>query len=108
MEKGYFVLLFFMIVVGLPVIFGVGGDMFKRWLKHKEKMVDALNAQAAEKAAQYATHIQRLEDRVQVLERIVTDRGYDIATQIEALRDQRRVDEGGAGVPLGLEKKERV
>jgi hypothetical protein len=24
---------------------------------------------------------------VQVLERIVTDRGYDIATQIEALRD---------------------
>jgi hypothetical protein len=42
-----------------------------------------------------------------VLERIVTDRGYDIATQIEALRDQRRVDEG-AGVPLGLGNKERV
>ena len=46
-------------------------------------------AKTAEKAAQYATHIQRLEDRVQVLERIVTDRGYDIATQIEALRDTR-------------------
>ena len=45
---------------------------------------------------------------MQVLERIVTDRGYDIATQIEALRDQRRVDEDGAGVPLGLEQKERV
>jgi len=45
---------------------------------------------------------------VQVLERIVTDRGYDIATQIEALRDQRRVDDEGAGVPLGLDKKERV
>jgi hypothetical protein len=45
---------------------------------------------------------------VQVLERIVTDRGYDIATQIEALRDQRRVDELGAGVPLGIDKKERV
>ncbi len=45
---------------------------------------------------------------MQVLERIVTDRGYDIATQIEALRDQRRVDEEGAGIPLGLEQKERV
>jgi hypothetical protein len=27
-----------------------------------------------------------------VLERIVTDGGYDVATQIEALRDQRRVE----------------
>ena len=32
-------------------------------------------------------------DRVRVLERIVTDKGYDVATQIEALRDQRRVEE---------------
>lgn len=82
------------------------------WTKHQQKMaemqVGATAEQTAEKAAQYASHIQRLEDRVQVLERIVTDRGYDIATQIEALRDQRRVDEQDAGVPLGLEKKERV
>ncbi|TAD75998.1 MAG: hypothetical protein EAY70_10005 [Sphingomonadales bacterium] len=82
------------------------------WTKHQQKIaemqVGATAENTAEKAAQYATHIQRLEDRVQVLERIVTDRGYDIATQIEALRDQRRVDETGAGVPLGLEKKERV
>ena len=37
--------------------------------------------------------VERLEQRVRVLERIVTDRGYDVATQIEALRDQRRVEE---------------
>lgn len=82
------------------------------WTKHQQKIAEmqlgATAEQTAEKAAQYASHIQKLEDRVQVLERIVTDRGYDIATQIEALRDQRRVDENGAGVPLGLEKKERV
>jgi len=30
-----------------------------------------------------------LEDRVRVLERIATDRGQDIAHQIEALRDRR-------------------
>lgn len=81
------------------------------WTKHQQKIAEmqlgATAEQTAEKAAQYASHIQRLEDRVQVLERIVTDRGYDIATQIEALRDQRRVDET-AGVPLGLNQKERV
>ncbi|WDA41471.1 hypothetical protein [Erythrobacter sp. BLCC-B19] len=83
------------------------------WTKHQQKMAEmqigATAEQTAEKAAQYAAKIQRLEDRVQVLERIVTDRGYDIATQIEALRDTRRVDEAGPGVPLGLDKnKERV
>ena len=82
------------------------------WTKHQQKMaemqVGSTAEQTAEKAAQYVDQIQRLEDRVQVLERIVTDRGYDIATQIEALRDQRRVDELDAGVPLGLDKKERV
>lgn len=81
------------------------------WTKHQQKIaemqVGATAEHTAEKAAQYATQIQRLEDRVQVLERIVTDRGYDIATQIEALRDTRRVDDSN-GVPLGLEKKERV
>lgn len=83
------------------------------WTKHQQKMAEmqigATAEQTAEKAAQYAAKIQRLEDRVQVLERIVTDRGYDIATQIEALRDTRRVDEAGPGVPLGFDKnKERV
>jgi uncharacterized protein with GYD domain len=50
--------------------------------------------QTAEKAAQYAASNKELEDRVRVLERIVTDGGYDVATQIEALRDTRRVEEG--------------
>lgn len=77
---------FFMVVVGLPVIFGIGGDAFKRWLKHKEKMAEALNAQTAEKAAQYAAHTERLEQRVRVLERIATDQGTAIAAEIEQLR----------------------
>jgi hypothetical protein len=87
MNKMAFVLAFFMIIVGLPVILGVGGDMFKRWLKHKEKMADALNAQTAEKAAQYAAHTERLEQRVRVLERIVTDKGLEVSDEIERLRD---------------------
>ena len=82
------------------------------WTKHKEKVammqVDTTARATAEKAAQYSSHVQKLEDRVQVLERIITDRGYDIATQIEALRDAKQVEDRGSGVQLGLERKERV
>lgn len=78
---------FFMIVVGLPVILGIGSEMFKRWLKHKEAMAKALSAETAEKAAQYAAHTERLEQRVRVLERIITDRGVAVAEEIEQLRD---------------------
>jgi hypothetical protein len=102
--EGILALLIPIVALSIPIV--------AIWTKHQQKIAEmqigATAEQTAEKAAQYATHIQRLEDRVQVLERIVTDRGYDIATQIEALRDQRRVDGDGAGVPLGLEQKERV
>ena len=83
-----FVIFFFMIVVGIPVIAGIGYAMFERWLKHKEKMSVAMASQTAEKAAQYAAHTERLEQRVRVLERIVTDKGIDVADEIERLRDQ--------------------
>ena len=33
--------------------------------------------------------IERLEQRVRVLERIVTDKGIDLADEIELLRDER-------------------
>lgn len=62
------------------------------WTKHKQKIAEMQIQATAEKAAQYATQNTALEDRVRVLERIVTDKGYDVATQIEALRDARKVD----------------
>ena len=71
----------------VAIILGVTNDMFKRWLKHKEAMAAALTAETAEKAAQYAAQTERLEARVRVLERIVTDRGIDVADEIEKLRD---------------------
>ena len=67
------------------------------WTKHRQKIaemqVDATATNTAEKAAQYASQMHGLEDRVRVLERIVTDKGYDVASQIEALRDTRRIEE---------------
>ncbi|WP_297534132.1 hypothetical protein [Nitrobacter sp.] len=81
------------------------------WTKHQQKLAQMnINSTAqatAEKAAQYASRVHDLEDRVRVLERIVTDKGYDVATQIEALRDQRRVDHG-SGVPLETGRRENV
>ncbi|HMO69441.1 MAG TPA: hypothetical protein PKE25_12485 [Novosphingobium sp.] len=57
-----------------------------------EMQINATAQLSAEKAAQYAAHTRELEERVRVLERIVTDKGYDIAAQIEALRDTARVE----------------
>jgi hypothetical protein len=53
----------------------------------KEKQLEVQTGEAAEKAAQYAAHNERLEQRVRVLERIITDRGQELSTEIEKLRD---------------------
>ena len=37
--------------------------------------------------------VQQLQDRIRVLERIVTDRGVETAAQIEALRERDRIAE---------------
>ena len=76
------------IVIGLPVILGIGSDMLKRWLRHKERAMELMASQTAEKAAQYAAHVERLEQRMRVLERIAADRGADLAMEIEDLRDR--------------------
>ena len=58
------------------------------WTKHKQKELAIQTELSAEKAAQYAQHTAQLEERVRVLERIVTDKGFDVARQIEALRNE--------------------
>src|SRR3954453_128522 len=76
------------IIIGLPngMIMLIGNRFFKS--REKKLEVEALNA--AEKAAQYASRSQELEERVRVLEQIVTDGGAQTAAQIEALRDPPR------------------
>ena len=87
-------LIFFVIVVGIPVLGGIGYAAFQRWLQHKEKMSKLIADQTAEKAAQYAAHVERIEARVRVLEQIATDGGAQTAAQIEALRDRDRIESG--------------
>ena len=84
-QDAILVLAFFVIVV--PVVLGVGSDMLRRWLRHKERTMEIMADRTAEKAAQYAAQVERLEQRMRVLERIATDRGADLAAQIEDLRE---------------------
>lgn len=72
------------ICCGLLAIFA--GAIFRPWLKMKERQMELDAQMVAEKAAQYAADKGRLEERVAVLERIVTDQGYSLANEIEALR----------------------
>jgi hypothetical protein len=70
----------------------VGIVWVKSHARLEEKRIAATAENSAEKAAQYASRIAEMEDRIRVLERIVTDGGYNVASQIEALRDTRRVE----------------
>jgi hypothetical protein len=76
-----------LIIIGLPtiMIFVIANRFFK--FREKKLEIEALNA--AEKAAQYASRSSELEQRVRVLEQIVTDGGAQTAAQIEALRAPR-------------------
>lgn len=72
----------------IPIVAIVGKTFVKPWLAHRERALEIEANKLAEKAAQYAAQTDRLEQRVRVLERIVTDRGLDLSDEIERLRDQ--------------------
>ena len=72
----------------------IGIAPFKMWMRIKEKQIDAQTKLAAEMSAQYAQHMERFEQRLRVVEQIVTDGGAQTAAQIEALRDQSRLSSG--------------
>jgi hypothetical protein len=75
-------------------ITAIGIAPFKMWLKIKEKQIESQSNLAAEKSAQYAQHMERVEARLRVLEQIATDSGVQTAAQIEALRDKERLPSG--------------
>lgn len=81
-----------LIVVGLPVLLLM--RMANRFFRLREKQLDVQAQSAAEKAAQYASRSMELEQRVRVLEQIVTDAGAQTANQIEALRERRAIENG--------------
>jgi hypothetical protein len=71
------------IVIGLPTLALFG--LISRVLAHREKKLE-LEAQIA---VAKTVKNEQLEQRVRVLERIATDKGIDVADEIERLRDER-------------------
>ena len=72
------------IVIGLPVI--ACFLLVSRVLRHREKKLE-LEARIAEaNAARGGEREKKLEQRVRVLERIVTEKGVGLADEIERLR----------------------
>ena len=86
MEFEVFVRIFFSVIVVL-VAMGIGSELVKHSQRHKERMLELKGDKTAEKAAQYASQVELLEQRMRVMERIATDRGVDLALEIEGLRD---------------------
>lgn len=77
----------------VAIMMGISIPITAIKLKHREKIeqmrLAAANNRDSGGDLQQDARIEELEDRVRVLERIVTDGGYDLASKIEALRDER-------------------
>jgi hypothetical protein len=85
MEISPFLIPIFGISCGMMAI--IGGVFIRPWLALKQRKMELEAQMVAEKAAQYAAHSDRLEQRVAVLERILTDRSAQLGEEIERLRD---------------------
>lgn len=84
MSEQTFILAFMAVVIAIPVTIGVAADLFKRWLQMRERQMDRAADRAGLSDAQ-AAQIERLEERVRVLERIATDKGAALAAEIDSL-----------------------
>jgi len=89
------------VVFALLMLFGFMGMMRSRGMGRRQRLLqDEIDRLQSSRLAPPPVQpgaskeqVQRLEDRVRVLERIVTDRGFNLAAEIEALRDQRPLPE---------------
>jgi ABC-type phosphate transport system auxiliary subunit len=84
----YIALLIPILALSIPIVAILASTVFRPWLALKERQLELEAKITAEKAAQYVAHTERLEQRMRVLERIVTDKGIDVADEIERLRNE--------------------
>ena len=72
--------------VGVPFLASAIWGITHSVLKHRRKVLEMETALVAGHVAEFAGHTALLEERMRVLERIVTDRGLIVADEIDALR----------------------
>ena len=99
------------------IMLSMGGWLINNWIraKHGYALEDEWGGKTALPASNeqsdlmrenvaLRTELKTVHDRVAVLERIVTDKGYGLADEIEALRS-RPTD---SGVPLPVTSREKA
>ena len=93
------IVIFGFVLIIASIALGVGSSIHKRQIEYKERK-DALERENfGANPDGSAKKIEQLEQRVRVLERLATDRGQDLAHQIEELRES-------TGVELKIASKE--
>jgi hypothetical protein len=103
------------------IALSTGGWLINNWIRarHGYALEDEWGGKTDRAASLEAQRLQAensdlhgkldaMQQRMIVLEKIVTDRGYSLAEEIEALRVSDTTTNQGNGVPLGLSNKERV
>jgi hypothetical protein len=80
-----------MLLVFLAVMRKSGGAGWRIGQRRMEEMIAEMREErkALPRNVPTLDQVQMLEDRVRVLERIVTDQNYSLARDIEALRDPK-------------------
>ena len=77
----------------MGIIMGVSIPLTVIKLKHREKLEEMRLAASGNRddgqSARQDARIEELEDRIAVLERIVTDSSYRLGHEIEALREDK-------------------
>jgi len=73
-----------MVVVIVCVVFGILYEMYKKHLEFKTKTLKH-NQTSDEESSQLKLQVEQLIERVQVLEKIVTDEGYQVQKDINNL-----------------------
>ncbi|PKB13319.1 hypothetical protein B0I00_3357 [Novosphingobium kunmingense] len=78
------------VVIGTVSIVGILTGAYKSKLKVRERELELQILHASGQAGTSSSPDPRIEQRLRVLERIATDKGPDLAAQIEDLRNARQ------------------
>ena len=81
-----------------------GYSLEDEWGGKTERSDSAETKRLREENRELHDKLDSMQDRMIVLEKIVTDRGYSLSDEIEALRDR----DTSAGVPLDIKTSEKA
>jgi len=84
----------FAVIVGIISTVGILSGAYKSRMRVRERELELRILQESERGAQPHPADDRIEQRLRVLERIATDKGQNLADQIEQLRTSRPADPG--------------